>query len=288
MEQYIKLLRIRQYTKNLFIFLPLFFALKIFDWPLFEKAIIAFIGFCFVASSIYIINDLKDKAEDAIHPVKKFRAIASGKVSSKTALIIMAILLVMGLAIQAYVGLSVLLLTAGYFVLNVAYSFGLKKVAIIDVFIIAIGFTIRIFVGGSATGVYLSPWIVVMTFLLALFMALGKRRDDFNLTEQLGVKMRKSVDGYTIKLLDYSMVLMAAVTLVSYLLYTLSAEVDLKFNTNELYYTTIFVLLGIMRYMQITFVDGKSGSPTEILLKDRIIQISIIGWIILFGLLIYL
>ena len=285
---YLKLLRIRQYAKNFFIFLPLFFALKIFDVPLFLKALLAFAGFCLIASAVYIINDYKDRIEDANHPIKKFRPIASGKVSPPMALMIMVFVLTAGMMIQAFVGIPVLVLSAIYFLMNLAYSFGLKKIAIIDVFIVAMGFSIRVFVGGSATGIYLSPWIVVMTFLLALFMALGKRRDDFNLTDELGVKIRKSVDGYNLKLLDYSMVLMAAVTLVSYLLYTLSTEVETKFKTTNLYYTSFFVLLGVMRYMQITFVEKKSGSPTDIFLKDRLIQISILGWIILFGALIYL
>lgn len=286
--KYLKLLRVNQYVKNLFIFLPLFFALKIFDLPLLLRTAIAFTGFCLIASAVYIINDYKDRVDDANHPIKKLRPIASGKVAPQTALIIMMFLLTAGLLIQAYIGIPVLLLSIGYFVSNLAYTFGLKKIAIIDVFIVALGFSIRVFVGGAATDTYLSPWIVVMTFLLALFMALGKRRDDYNLGKELGVKLRKSIDGYNLKLLDYSMVLMAAVTVVSYLLYTLSTEIETKFHNTNLYYTAFFVLLGVMRYMQITFVDKKSGSPTDIFLKDRIIQISIIGWILLFGLLIYL
>jgi 4-hydroxybenzoate polyprenyltransferase len=285
---YFKLLRVNQYPKNLFIFLPLFFAIRIFELDLLAKAAIAFIGFCLVASSVYIINDYRDRIDDANHPYKKFRPIASGKVSPQSALIIMVLLLTLGFVIEGAVGVDVLLLASAYFVLNLLYSFGLKRIAIVDVLVISVGFTLRIFIGGFATGISVQPWIVVMTFLLTLFMALAKRRDDIFLGKEAGKQLRKSIEGYSLKMLEYSMVVMASVILVSYLMYTLSVEIETKFHTTNLYYTTLFVLLGIMRYMQITFVDQKSGSPSEIFLKDRLIQIALVGWIALFGVLIYL
>jgi 4-hydroxybenzoate polyprenyltransferase len=282
-----KLLRVKQYTKNLFLFLPLFFALKIFEVDLLVRAGIAFIGFCLIASSVYIINDYRDRIDDAAHPKKKFRPIASGKVSPRAALIIMVFLLSTGFTIQWYVGIEVLILSVSYFLLNLAYSFKLKQIAIVDVFVIALGFVIRIFVGGYATDITLQPWIVVMTFLLALFLALGKRRDDIIVDEEIGQHIRKAMSGYSIQLLDYAMVTMSSVILMAYLMYTLSADIENKFKTTNLYYTVFFVLMGIMRYMQLAFVYKKTGSPSDILLKDKVIQASIIGWIILFGILIY-
>jgi len=287
MIKYFQLLRVKQYTKNLFIFLPLFFALKIFEGELLIKACISFAGFCLVASAVYIINDYRDRFEDAKHPTKKNRPFASGKISSARALLIMVSILFVGLLIEMYVGLNVFILATLYFFMNIAYSFGLKKIALVDVFIIALGFTMRVFVGGSATGVVIQPWIVVMTFLLALFLALAKRRDDIVVGEGEGKQMRKSMDGYNLKLLDSSMIIMASVIVVAYLSYTLSPDIEGKFKTTDLYYTVFFVLFGIMRYMQIAFVEKNSGSPSDILLKDRLIQTAILGWIALFGILIY-
>jgi 4-hydroxybenzoate polyprenyltransferase len=283
-----KLLRVKQYTKNLFVFLPLFFALKIFEIDLLIRTGITFIGFSLIASAVYIINDYRDRIDDANHPKKKFRPIASGKISPKTALIIMMFLLSIGFLIQFYISVEVLVLSAIYFLMNLAYSFKLKQVAIVDIFIIALGFVIRIFVGGYATGIVLQPWIVVMTFLLALFLALGKRRDDLIVEEETGKQIRKSMDGYNLQLLDYSMVTMSSIILVAYLMYTLSPEVESKFKNTNLYYTVFFVLLGVMRYMQLAFVYKRTGSPSDILLKDRLIQGAIIGWVILFGVLIYI
>jgi len=252
-----------------------------------EKVFMAFIGFCLVASSVYIINDYRDKKEDLMHPVKKFRPIASGRVKPGVAIIVGLFVLILGLVIESLVNIPTLLWTLGYFVINLAYSFGLKRFALVDVFIIALCFVIRVFVGGTSTAITLQPWIVVMTFLLALFMALGKRRDDFNLEKVLKVRLRKSITVYNAQYLDYLMVFMAAVIQVSYLLYTLSPDIETKFKSGDLYYTAFFVLLGIMRYMQIVFVERGGGSPTDIFLKDKIIQASLIGWIITFGILIY-
>jgi len=285
---YLKLFRIDHYAKNLFIFLPLFFALQITNIDLLLKASIAFVGFCLIASAVYIVNDYKDRLEDARHPVKKYRPLASGQVSPRFAMYMMCLSLSVGLLVQIFVGWQVLVLSILYFALNLAYSFGLKRFAIIDVFIVAFGFSLRIFVGGSATGIELQPWIVVMTFLLALFMALGKRRDDFNLIKENGIAIRQSINGYSAKLLDYSMIIMASVIIVSYLMYTLSVETDTKFHTKDLYFTSLFVLLGVLRYMQIIFVEKNAGSPTDIFWKDRIIQLALFGWIVLFGALIYL
>ena len=174
-----------------------------------------------------------------------------------------------------------------YVLLNVAYSLLLKHIAVLDVAIIATGFVLRLFVGSAVTGIELTIWIVVITFLLALFIALAKRRDDVLLFVNTGTKTRKVIDGYNLRFLDSAMAIMASVVIVSYILYTTSAEIMEKFDNEHLYLTALFVILGVLRYMQIVFVDEDGGSPTEILWKDRFIQLNSMCWVLVFAWMLY-
>lgn len=284
----LSLIRIPHYLKNLFLFLPLFFAGELFH---IEKLIPTFSGFLvfnLFASAVYILNDLKDKENDQRHPIKKNRPVASGQISTRTAIFVMVIMLVSGSALLYKMPIWAALIMAVYFISNVAYSFGLKQIAVVDVFIVSAGFVFRVMMGSVVSGVDISKWIIVMTFLLSLFLALAKRRDDVLLFIRTGQKTRKVVDGYNIPFLDTSISLMAGITLVSYIMYTIDDHVIQIFHTDRLYITTIFVLMGIMRYLQLIFVYQKSGSPTRILMKDRIVQLSLAGWIITFLVIIYL
>jgi decaprenyl-phosphate phosphoribosyltransferase len=175
-----------------------------------------------------------------------------------------------------------------YVVLNIGYCFFLKHIPIIDITIIAIGFILRIYVGSYVANVPLSSWIVMMTFLIALFLAIAKRRDDVLHFMKTGTKMRKVVNGYNLKFIDSSMSVMSAVIIVTYLLYTSSSEVIERLDNEYLFATSIFVILGILRYMQITFVEENSGSPTKILLKDKFIISTVVGWLLSFALIIYI
>ncbi len=287
LKDHIQLFRPHQYAKNVFIFLPIFFGLKIFDNSLLLDTIITFIAFCLAASSIYIFNDYYDIEEDKKHPEKKNRPLASGKVSKSAARVSMFILLLSGLLIAISIKVEIFILISVYIVLNIFYTIILKHIVIIDVFIVSIGFILRLFIGSESSNVPLSMWIVLMTFLLALFLALAKRRDDVLLYIESGDKVRTIIDGYNLEFLNVSMMIMASVTIVSYIMYTISPEVMSKTHTDKLYLTVIWVLLGILRYMQLTFVENKSGSPTMILLKDRFIQLVIFSWFITFWLLIY-
>jgi 4-hydroxybenzoate polyprenyltransferase len=168
-----------------------------------------------------------------------------------------------------------------YFLLNLAYSVRLKHIPIVDIFFIATGFVLRVFAGAFATNIPPSMWIIIMTFLLALFMALAKRRDDVLLTSQ-GRATRKNIDGYNLEFVNAAMSVMSAVIIGSYIQYTVSEEVVQRLGTHYLYLTSVFVILGIMRYMQITFVQGASGSPTTIFLKDRFLQLTILLWLLSF------
>ena len=277
----IQLMRPHQYIKNTFIFLPLFFALKIDDLNLLANATIAFIAFSLVASSIYILNDYHDIEEDQKHPKKKNRPLASGAISKKEGIWIMLSLLLAGSLLMLYVSLQAFFIMWVYVGMNVAYSFYLKHIAILDVVTIAIGFVLRLFVGSAATDIPLSMWIVIMTFLLALFMALAKRRDDVLIFLDTGKKMRKVIDGYNLQFLDIAMAIMASVVIVAYIIYTTTTQ------TEYLYLTSLFVIIGIMRYLQIAFVLQDSGSPTKIVLRDRFMQLTIAGWFMSFAWILY-
>lgn len=180
-----------------------------------------------------------------------------------------------------FFNLSLFAILMAYILLNIAYSLKLKHIPIVDIFIIAIGFVLRIFAGATVIGVTSSMWIIIMTFLLALFLGLAKRRDDVKLSFQ-GLQTRKNINGYNLEFINAAMILMAGVIIVSYILYTVSEEIIQRLGTQYLYLTTFFVILGIMRYMQITFVEEAGGSPTEIVLKDRFLQITILLWLFSF------
>lgn len=285
---FFKLTRPHQYIKNLFIFMPLFFVGGIVEIEPLLLSAIAFIAFSLSASAIYILNDYLDIEEDSQHPKKKYRPLASGAISKKSAIILMGILIIIGMSLMATLSLEAFGVLSIYVVLNIAYSFYLKHISILDVTIIAIGFVLRLFIGSTVTDVPLSMWMVIMTFLLALFMALAKRRDDVLLFINTGKKMRKVISGYNLQFIDGAMMVIASVVIVAYLLYTLSISTVQRMQSEYLYLTALFVILGVMRYLQIAFVEHNSGSPTRIVLKDRFMQLTIFAWLLSFVWIIYL
>ena len=285
---YFKLLRPKDWAKNFFLFIPLFFAGEFLDLHKIISISYGFISFCCIASSIYILNDYKDVEDDRKHPVKCKRPIASGAVSPVTALIICAILVVLGFSIAWFIKEKFVLVLAIYFFINLGYSLGLKSIPILDIILLSSGFVLRIKAGSVVGDVKLSEWIVIMVFLLALFMAIGKRRDDVLLKLNTGTDMRKSVKGYNLEFLNTLLALVSAVMIVAYFMYTMSPEVQLRLGTWRLYYTCLFVMAGIMRYLQIIYVQADAGSPTKILYKDRFIQITLLLWIASYIVIIYL
>ncbi|MBL7003997.1 MAG: UbiA prenyltransferase family protein [Gammaproteobacteria bacterium] len=268
--------------------MPLFFAGQFNELISISHVFIAFIAFSLSASAVYILNDLQDIKADQLHPKKRFRPLASGAVTKNVAVGIMFALLLFSVSLMYWLSETATAVLLGYVALNIAYSFSLKHISILDITIIATGFVLRLFVGSTVTQTPLSMWIVIMTFLLALFMALAKRRDDVLLYNDSGEKMRKAVDGYTVQLIDAAMMIMASVVIVAYLLYTTSAEVVARLHSDYLYLTALFVILGVMRYLQITFVEMNSASPTRVVLTDRFIQFTILGWLLAFVWLLYL
>ncbi|MEZ4771852.1 MAG: UbiA prenyltransferase family protein [Bacteroidia bacterium] len=287
-KDYFLLLRTHQYTKNLMLFLPAFFGLRIADPSVIFATVAGFFGFSMIASGVYILNDYRDRKEDAQHPIKKDRPLASGKVSVGVAFTLMGLLIAAGLGIFAWLDKYALYLVTAYVFLNVLYTFRLKHIPIIDISIIALGFVIRVAVGAlvAQPHIPLSMWLILMMFLGALFLALAKRRDDVLLASD-GMKVRKSIDGYNLEFINSAMVVMASVLIVAYISYTISPEIQEKFDNHYLYITVFFVILGVLRYMQITFVEERSGSPAKVLMGDFFIQAIIVCWIIAFAILIY-
>ena len=289
------LIRPHQWLKNLFVFSPLFFDRHATDWSYVWPCMQAFIAFCLVASGIYCFNDVYDSEADRRHPVKRCRPVASGAISVRVAYATMAIVWLLAISLlffgsfgddETRIGLAGILFF--YVVMNVGYCIKLKHVALLDVLIIATGFVLRIVVGGLATGIVLSHWIVLTTFLLALFLSVSKRRDDVVIYETVGVKARRNVHRYNLDFLNQTIGILGSITIMCYILYTVSEEVVERIGSQYLYATSSFVLAGILRYMQLTLVDRKSGSPTKVLLRDHFIQLCVVGWIVAFAIILYL
>ena len=290
MKKTLLLIRPQQWIKNGFVLIPMFFGGRLLNVDDAIASVVTFFAFSFVASAIYCFNDIIDVEADRRHPIKCHRPIASGAVSVPTAYALMVILVL----------LSALLLfflpqrageTAGivafYFLLNMAYCLWLKRHAIIDVCTVAFGFVLRILAGGMACEVAVSNWLVLMTFLLALFLSFAKRRDDVLRMNETGEPPRRNTIRYNLTFVNQAITVTGTVTLVCYIMYTVSPEVVSRFHAPYLYLTSIFVLVGLLRYMQLTVVDEVSGDPTKILLRDRFTQAIVVAWIMAFLLIIY-
>lgn len=289
-KNYMKILRPKQWMKNFFVMLPLFFGGELFNGKALLAGAITFLAYSFAASSIYCFNDIHDVDDDRRHPVKRLRPIASGAVSVSVAYVLMFICFALSMLSMFFLP-DYALQTGGilllYWLLNLAYCARLKQYAIIDVCIVAFGFVLRLLAGGFATHIPLSKWIVLMTFLITLFMSFAKRRDDVIRMERTGEAPRKNTIRYNLTFINQAITITASVTLVCYIMYTVSPEVIQNFQTDYLYLTTIFVLVGLLRYIQLTVVDQKSGDPTKVLLKDRFTQLVVVAWLLTFLLIIY-
>jgi|SRR5579863_1121102 len=290
MKYYIQLLRPKDWAKNLFLIVPSFFAGQFFVRDRFLHLMEGIVSFCFIASAIYIINDYRDIEDDRKHPVKCNRPLASGKVEKTVAVSICIGLLLLGtvlglLADPNYKFLFILIL---YFFINLFYSFGLKNFAILDILMLSSGFVLRVKGGAIVSAVEATDWLIIMTFLLSLFMAIAKRRDDLLLKVSTGTDMRKSMRGYNLDFLDTMLGLSSAIVIVAYINYTVSPVTVARLGTHNLYYSSLFVIAGLMRYLQITFVLKESGSPTEILYKDHFIQITLALWVLSIYAILYL
>lgn len=292
MKAYLKLLRVEQWVKNLFVFIPLFFSGKIFETTQLFETIFSFIIFSFTASSIYVINDYSDIESDRAHPEKCRRPLASGAISVGRAKLVLVGLVIstIGLIISLsdVFGYNVLKFGAvisSYFVMNLAYTFRLKHIAIVDISIIAVGFVLRVLAGGYATGIVVSQWAIILTFVLALVLAVGKRRGEL-VNTQLSGNTRKALDGYNIQFADIVLSISVTLAIVSYIMFVISPETQKEF-TNKVFYTFIFVIFAFLRYLQQTLVYNRTESPTKMIYKDRYIQLVLALWGFAFLILIY-
>lgn len=281
------LLRAHHWPKNLFVFIPAFFAGVLGEWSTLIKVSQGVICFALVSSVVYIVNDYKDREKDKLHPVKKNRPLASGKVTSGVAFGILALLLIIafpwGFNLNFQFGYCLL----GYLILNLLYSLGLKNISLLDTLIVSSGFLIRTLSGGWLAGVSISQWLVIMVFLLSFFLAIAKRRDDLILFQSGQAPLRSSSKGYTIEFINIILAVLASVIIVSYIMYTISVDVEDRLHAPYLYVTSLFVFAGLIRFLQITLVENRSGSPMRIFLTDAFIQINIILWVVSFFVVIY-
>lgn len=292
MKKYLRLIRPQHWIKNVFVLVPMFFGGVLFDFTAIESGLLVFMAFSFIASSIYCYNDIVDADADRHHPVKCRRPIASGEVSVSRGYLLMAVMAVLSaimvMLLPSPVRMGTAVVVAIYYVLNLAYCSKLKQYAVLDVCIVAFGFVLRIVAGGVAEEVALSQWIVLMTFLLTLFLSFAKRRDDVLRMNETGEAPRHNTIRYNLTFINQAITITASVTLVCYIMYTVSPEVEEHFKSQYLYLTSVFVLLGLLRYIQIAVVDKKSGDPVKVALTDRFSQLIVAVWLVTFLIMIYL
>lgn len=285
-REIVRLLRPKEWVKNIFVAAPFLLTPEAQSWGAAFAVFWGILAFSAVASAVYVLNDYQDREADRHHPVKRHRPLAAGTVSPTAALSLLGFLLGVGFGLALWLSIPFALVVGAYFLLNVGYSYGLKDVAIMDVLIIAMGFILRVEAGALLVGVIATIWITLMTGLMAVFIGLAKRRDD--LIRAMGADHRSSLQGYNKAFLDNAVTVVLGALLVAYLIYTTDREVAARMGTDGLVYTTPFVLVGILRYLQLMFVEERSGNPTDLVLKDRVLRGSIVGWAVAFGVIIYL
>ena len=283
---YNRLIRSNNWIKNFIIFSPLFFAGEIQNIILVKQSLIAFISFSFLASSIYILNDSIDIEHDRMHPIKKKRPLASGAISIVHASILGFTLLCFGLGLIYQISLQGFYVSLVYLGIMVAYCLLFRKVALLDIGIIALGFVLRLNIGSMVTGIPNSNWILIMTFLLALFIALAKRRDDLLMPSLMDGKIRESLNGYNLPLVNSLITVLVPIIIVSYLLYCTADENVARVGKN-LYITTLFVFFGFMRYLQLIYVNNLGGDPIKLLTNDKSLIIILVFWLASFTSILY-
>ncbi len=286
MQHYLRLMRPEQYVKNIFVFAPMFFGGALLNEGTWLNVGVAFICFCFTASSIYIVNDYFDIQEDRQHPIKKFRPLAADKVAIRNAFGLSALLVVVAIVLSLAVSSELTTILLIYVFTNVLYSRWLKHIAILDINIIAFGFVLRLLAGSAASDIQPSIWILLITYLLTLFLALAKRRTDVVLASE-GKEVRKNIEGYNLQFVDIALGLLAAILIVCYIFYCISPEVQQHYKSQLLYVSIIFVLNGMLRYLQLALVNQSTYSPTLVLLTDRFLQITMLAYLVLMSYLLY-
>lgn len=278
MRPLLRALRPAQWTKNLFVLAPLVFARGLLEGDLIVRSLMAFAAFCAAASAVYLLNDLRDRDADRQHPLKKNRPIASGALSAGTASAAAGVLAAAALASGALLGWHFALVVAVYLLLNIGYSMGLKRVVILDVMIVGMGFVLRVLAGGVAVDVALSRWLLLCTIFVSLFLVLSKRRHELVLLADEAARQRLVLEHYSATFLDQMINVVTASTVVSYALYAVAPETEQKYDTNYLVYTIPLVLFGIFRYLYLTYQSRNPRNPTEAMLRDAPFLVNLALW----------
>ncbi|SDO49029.1 4-hydroxybenzoate polyprenyltransferase [Paenibacillus sp. yr247] len=269
--RYLALMRPRQWTKNLLVFAALIFSIQQADMNMLGQALVGFVLFCLVSSSVYVLNDYVDRERDRMHPDKKNRPLASGAIHPQTALLFGFVLLTSCLVLAFRFQFAFGFVLSTYFCLNVLYSLRLKHVVIIDLLIVASGFVLRAVGGGLVIGVPLTPWFLFCTMLLALFLAIGKRRHELALMQSGSGSHRKVLESYSMEMLNQMSGIVTTATIMSYALFTFTSG-----HTIQLMWTLIFVLYGVFRYLYLIHMEGKGGRPEKLLLEDKHILMTVV------------
>lgn len=282
-KTFLRLIRVKQWMKNIFIFAPLIFSHHLLNIQDITKTVTVFFAFSLVSVLVYIINDIHDCKQDAIHPEKKSRPIASGTVSKSQALITGIILFIAGISIAFLAKRPLVIITLlAYLIINMLYTFFLKQIAILDVFIIAVGFCIRVIIGAVAIDVQPSQWIISTTFAISLVLGFGKRRHELLSLKQEAVEHREILGEYTPRLLDIMIAVSSSITAISYMFYTMESGIS------KLFYTFPLVLYALFRYLYLIYDKNKGGKPEEDLINDKGIIITVILWgLMIIGILYY-
>jgi len=276
LSYYIRTARPQHFLKNIFVFAPLIFAERFYDFNSNINAIATFIIFSLSASAVYYLNDIFDRTEDVKHPIKKYRPIASGDISVRVAILIYILLSVISLfSAFIWINISTFSIVLIYLILNILYSWKLKHIVLLDVFIVSMGFVLRILAGGYSINAHISEWLILCVILLSLFLALAKRRQEFLNTNNSKKNItRKVLDDYNETLLDQMIAITAGLSITSYSLYTI-----LNNNFDNLIFTVPIVIYGIFRYLYLIYVKGSGANPEKELYKDNHILLSIMIWI---------
>lgn len=285
MKNFLNLIRVKQWIKNLFIFAPLLFSKNFFNSNLFLKTFFAFILLSLLTSGLYIFNDIKDLEYDKLHPVKKERPLPKGLFSKKFAFIISIIFISISLFLSLFLDYKLTIIFILYMAINFLYTIYLKKIVIIDVFIIALNFALRIYSGSVVTGITISSWLILCTLFLSLFLGFSKRRFEILSLKENANKHREVLSFYSVDLLDKIIVVLSTSTILSYALYTVSIETKEKFG-ESLVFTIPFVIYGILRYLYLIYKTNE-GDPTKLVTEDIPLFLTIILWIITSILFIY-
>lgn len=279
--------RPQQWIKNTFIFLPALFGQVLFNASVFGQIVLGFICFSFVASSVYLQNDILDLECDKIHPSKRLRALAAGKVSIRMALVGAVLLALIGLICGFVINPLFAVILLSYVLLNHVYSLFLKKIVIIDVFCIGFFFILRLMAGSILSGTVLSHWIIMMTLLLALFLGFNKRRQELKWLKGRAGNHRFVLKKYNKYFIDQMISVITCSITVAYMMYAIDAQTIVNAGSNKLIYTTPFVYYGIFRYLYLIHVRSFDGDPTRIVLSDRLMQLNLVAWFFASALIIY-